>query len=120
MPAYNGIIAPRLYVQTSSTGPPVGLVPQSVFDERAVDDESARARDLFYALWTPDLFMERVKANGDWTLFNPDAAPGLADVHGAAFKALYERYEQEGRGKTVKAQELWFAILDAQIETGTP
>ena len=83
-------------------------------------DESARARDLFYALWTPDLFMERVKANGDWTLFNPDTAPGLADVHGAAFKALYERYEQEGRGKTVKAQALWMTILESMVETGTP
>jgi ribonucleotide reductase alpha subunit len=83
--------------------------------------EEERARDLFYALWIPDLFMERVDANGDWTLFCPNEAPGLADAVGDDFKALYERYESEGRGKkTVKAQELWFHILDSQIETGTP
>jgi len=83
--------------------------------------EEERARDLFYALWVPDLFMERVDANGDWTLFCPNEAPGLADVVGDAFRALYERYEAEGRGrKTVKAQKLWFQILDSQIETGTP
>lgn len=83
--------------------------------------EEARARDLFYALWIPDLFMERVDANGDWTLFCPNEAPGLADVVGDEFKALYERYEAEGRGRrTVKAQKLWFQILDSQIETGTP
>ena len=83
--------------------------------------EESRARDLFYALWVPDLFMERVDANGDWTLFCPNEAPGLADVVGDEFKALYERYEAEGRGKkTVKAQKLWFQVLDSQIETGTP
>lgn len=83
--------------------------------------EEERARDLFYALWVPDLFMERVDANGDWTLFCPNEAPGLADAVGDEFKALYERYEAEGRGrKTVKAQTLWFQILDSQIETGTP
>jgi ribonucleoside-diphosphate reductase alpha subunit len=83
--------------------------------------EEERARDLFYALWIPDLFMERVDANGDWTLFCPNEAPGLQDAVGADFKALYERYEAEGRGrKVVKAQELWFRILDSQIETGTP
>lgn len=83
--------------------------------------EEERARDLFYALWVPDLFMERVDANGVWTLFCPAEAPGLADVVGADFKALYERYEAEGRGrKTVSAQKLWFQILDSQIETGTP
>ena len=83
--------------------------------------EEERARDLFYALWIPDLFMERVDSNGDWTLFCPDEAPGLADAVGDEFKALYERYEAEGRGKrTVKAQTLWFHILDSQIETGTP
>jgi ribonucleotide reductase alpha subunit len=83
--------------------------------------EEERARDLFYGLWIPDLFMERVDANGDWTLFCPNEAPGLADAVGADFKALYERYEAEGRGKkTVKAQYLWFRILDSQIETGTP
>lgn len=83
--------------------------------------EEERARDLFYALWIPDLFMERVDSNGDWTLFCPNEAPGLADVVGDEFKALYERYEREGLGKkTVKAQTLWFQILESQIETGTP
>lgn len=83
--------------------------------------EEERARDLFYAMWVPDLFMERVDANGDWTLFCPNEAPGLADAVGDEFKALYERYEAEGRGrKSVKAQKLWFQILDSQIETGTP
>jgi ribonucleoside-diphosphate reductase alpha subunit len=83
--------------------------------------EEERARDLFYALWIPDLFMERVESGGDWTLFCPNEAPGLADVWGDKFKELYERYEQEGRGrKTVKAQKLWFQILDSQMETGTP
>ncbi|WP_332733649.1 ribonucleoside-diphosphate reductase subunit alpha [Flavihumibacter sp.] len=83
--------------------------------------EELRARDLFYALWIPDLFMKRVEENGDWTLFCPNEAPGLQDCFGEAFEKLYERYEQEGRGrKTIKAQELWFAVLDAQIETGTP
>lgn len=83
--------------------------------------EEERARDLFYGLWVPDLFMERVDAGGDWTLFCPNEAPGLADAVGPAFKTLYERYEAEGRGRrTVKAQDLWFRILDSQIETGTP
>jgi len=83
--------------------------------------EEERARDLFYAMWVPDLFMERVDTNADWTLFCPSEAPGLADVVGDEFKALYERYEREGRGrKTVNAQKLWFHILDSQIETGTP
>lgn len=83
--------------------------------------EEERARDLFYGLWIPDLFMERVEAGGNWTLFCPAEAPGLADVWGAEFKALYERYEAEGRGrKTIPAQDLWFQILTTQIETGTP
>ncbi|MBC6109662.1 ribonucleoside-diphosphate reductase subunit alpha [Pedobacter fastidiosus] len=83
--------------------------------------EEMRARDLFYALWINDLFMQRVKDNGEWTLFCPHEAPGLADCFGAEFEALYTKYEAEGRGrKTIKAQELWFAILDSQIETGTP
>jgi ribonucleoside-diphosphate reductase alpha chain len=83
--------------------------------------EEMRARDLFYALWVSDLFMKRVEANEDWSLFCPHEAPGLADCWGAEFVALYERYEREGRArKTVKAQELWFAVLDAQVETGTP
>ena len=89
--------------------------------KRNTGSEEERARDLFYALWVPDLFMERVDAGGDWTLFCPNEAPGLADVVGEEFKALYERYEAEGRGrKTVKAQKLWFTILESQIETGTP
>ncbi len=83
--------------------------------------EEERARDLFYAIWMNDLFMERVESGGDWTLFCPAEAPGLADVYGAEFKALYERYETEGRGRrSIPAQKLWFKILDAQIETGTP
>ena len=83
--------------------------------------EELRARDLFYALWIPDLFMERVESNGDWTLMSPDECPGLYEAYGDEFKALYEKYEREGRGrKTVKAQDLWFEVLEAQIETGTP
>ena len=83
--------------------------------------EEIRARDLFYALWMPDLFMKRVEANGNWSLFCPNEAPGLSDTHGDAFEKLYEQYEATGKArKTVKAQDLWFAILDAQIETGTP
>jgi ribonucleoside-diphosphate reductase alpha chain len=83
--------------------------------------EEERARDLFYALWISDLFMKRVEADAEWTLFCPSEAPGLADCYGAAFNELYTRYEQEGRGrKTVRAQELWFRILDTQMETGTP
>ena len=83
--------------------------------------EEMRARDLFYALWVSDLFMRRVEENGSWSLFCPNEAPGLADCFGAEFEALYERYEKEGRArKTVKAQDLWFAVLDAQVETGTP
>lgn len=83
--------------------------------------EEERARDLFYALWIPDLFMERVETGGTWTLFCPSEAPGLADVWGDEFKALYEKYEAEGKGKkTIEAQKLWFKILDSQIETGTP
>jgi len=83
--------------------------------------EEERARDLFYALWVSDLFMERVEADGDWSLFCPSEAPGLSDVYGPAFNALYTRYEAEGRArKVVKAQKLWFQILDTQMETGTP
>lgn len=83
--------------------------------------EEMRARDLFYALWVCDLFMKRVEEDGKWSLFCPNEAPGLQDVFGAEFEALYAKYEAEGRArKTIKAQELWFAILDAQIETGTP
>ena len=83
--------------------------------------EEQRARDLFYALWTPDLFMKRVEEGADWTLMCPNECPGLADCHGAEFEALYTKYEQEGKGrKTIPAQELWFAILESQTETGTP
>jgi ribonucleoside-diphosphate reductase alpha chain len=83
--------------------------------------EEMRARDLFYALWVSDLFMQRVEANEDWSLFCPHEAPGLADCWGKEFEKLYTQYEKEGRArKVVKAQELWFAILDSQVETGTP
>jgi len=83
--------------------------------------EEMRARDLFYALWVSDLFMQRVEANEDWSLFCPHEAPGLADCWGKEFEDLYTKYEREGRArKVIKAQELWFAVLDAQVETGTP
>jgi ribonucleotide reductase alpha subunit len=84
-------------------------------------DEEMKARDLFYALWVPDLFMERVKENGKWSLFCPNEFPGLSDVYGDAFKELYEKYESSpNERKTVNARDLWFKILDAQMETGTP
>jgi ribonucleotide reductase alpha subunit len=84
-------------------------------------DEEMKARDLFYALWVPDLFMERVKTGGTWTLMCPDECPGLADVYGDAFRTLYTSYESAGKGrKTMPARDLWFQILDAQMETGTP
>ena len=83
--------------------------------------EEMRARDLFYALWIPDLFMQRVEENGSWSLMCPNECPGLADVYGNDFVALYEKYEREGKArKTIKAQDLWFEILESQIETGTP
>lgn len=83
--------------------------------------EERRARDLFYALWVPDLFMKRVEKNGTWSLFCPNEAPGLADCWGEEFEALYDKYEREGRArKTIKARELWAAVLDSQTETGTP
>ena len=83
--------------------------------------EEQRARDLFYALWIPDLFMKRVEENGDWTLMCPNECPGLPDTHSKEFEKLYKKYESEGKGrKTIKAQELWFKILESQIETGTP
>lgn len=83
--------------------------------------EEQRARDLFYALWIPDLFMKRVKENGEWTLMCPNECPGMSDVYGEEFEALYHKYESEGKGrKTIKAQDLWFKILESQIETGTP
>jgi ribonucleotide reductase alpha subunit len=84
-------------------------------------DEELRARDLFYALWIPDLFMKRVNENGNWSLFCPDVCPGLSDLYGDEFELKYEMYEQQGLAKkTVKARDLWFAILDSQMETGTP
>jgi ribonucleoside-diphosphate reductase alpha chain len=83
--------------------------------------EEMRARDLFYAMWIPDLFMRRVEQNGDWTLMCPNECPGLGDNWGEKFETLYEKYEQEGKGRrTIKAQDLWFRILESQIETGTP
>ena len=83
--------------------------------------EEMRARDLFTALWIPDLFMKRVEAEGDWSLMCPNECPGLSDCHSAEFEALYTKYESEGRyRKQIKARELWAAIIEAQIETGNP
>jgi len=83
--------------------------------------EEVRARDLFYALWIPDLFMKRVQENGEWTLMCPNECPGLSEVYGDEFEALYEHYERENKGReTVRAQKLWYAILEAQTETGNP
>ncbi|RKP24752.1 ribonucleoside-diphosphate reductase large chain [Syncephalis pseudoplumigaleata] len=83
--------------------------------------EEARARDLFYALWIPDLFMQRVEQNGDWSLMCPHECPGLQDRYGDEFVQLYESYERQGKArKTIKAQKLWAAIIDAQTETGIP
>ena len=88
---------------------------------RNTGKDENRARDLFYGLWIPDLFMKRVETHGKWTLFDPHTAPGLSDTYGDEFEKLYEKYEKEGRGvKTVQAHDLWFTILDSQIETGTP
>tara|TARA_R110002072_G_scaffold64203_7_gene159899 strand:+ start:62449 stop:64809 length:2361 start_codon:yes stop_codon:yes gene_type:complete len=83
--------------------------------------EDQRARDLFYALWIPDLFMKRVEADGMWSLFCPHECPGLSDTYGAEFEALYTKYEEEGKAKkVVRAQDLWFQVLESQIETGSP
>ena len=83
--------------------------------------EEVRARDLFYALWIPDLFMQRVKDNGTWTLMCPNECPGLSDCWGEEFEKLYTKYESEGKGReTIKAQELWYKIIESQIETGNP
>ena len=83
--------------------------------------EEMRARDLFYAMWTPDLFMQRVEDNGDWSFFCPNECPGLQDVYGAEFKAMYEDYERRGMAReTVPARVVWDKIVEAQIETGTP
>jgi ribonucleoside-diphosphate reductase alpha subunit len=83
-------------------------------------DEEARCRDLFTALWIPDLFMKRVEQKSHWTLMCPNECPGLSDCYGDKFDQLYEQYEQEGRGKRVQAVDVWMAILKSQIETGTP
>ena len=89
--------------------------------KKNVGKDEIRSRDLFYALWIPDLFMKRVEADGQWSLFCPREAPGLADCHGAEFEKLYLSYEKEGRArKVIKAQDLWFHILEIQIETGSP
>merc|ERR1719316_1408814 len=89
--------------------------------------EEQRARDLFYAMWIPDLFMRRVQEGGNWTLFCPNATMDietgktLQDMWGEEFEATYERLEQDGKGRqTIKAQQLWFKVLEAQMETGTP
>jgi len=83
--------------------------------------EELRARDLFYAMWIPDLFMQRVEENGEWSLFCPNEAPGLHECYGGEFEALYHKYEAEGKArKVIKAQDLWFSILERQIESGTP
>ncbi len=83
--------------------------------------EEMRARDLFYALWIPDLFMKRVKEDGEWTLMDPNECPGLSDCHSEEFEKLYMKYESEKRGrKTIKARDLWQKITESQIETGTP
>lgn len=80
-----------------------------------------RARDLFYALWIPDLFMKRVEQDGEWSLFCPRECPGLSDCWGDKFETLYENYEKEGKArKVIKARHLWFHILESQTETGTP
>ena len=96
-----------------------------VFDfldmKKNTGNEERRARDLFYALWIPDLFMERVESDGSWSLFCPHECPGLADCYGEEFKNLYEYYEKENKAKKViRAQDLWFSILESQIETGSP
>ena len=83
--------------------------------------EELRARDLFYAMWIPDLFMKRVEATDSWSLLCPHECPGLADTYGDEFEAWYTQYERDGKArKTVKAQDRWFAIMESQIETGTP
>lgn len=88
---------------------------------RNTGEEKQRARDLFYAIWMPDLFMQRVESDQHWTLMCPDECPGLADVYGDEFKTLYEKYETEGRGrKKIRAQDLWMTLIESQIETGMP
>lgn len=83
--------------------------------------DEQRARDLFYAMWMPDLFMKRVEEDGPWTLMCPHECPGLPETYGVEFEKLYTRYEREGKGrKTIRAQDLWFAVLESQVETGSP
>ena len=87
----------------------------------ATGKEESRARDLFYALWVPDLFMKRVEEGGDWSLFCPDECPGLLDCYGKEFDEKYLQYERGGKArKTLPAQQLWLKIVEAQMETGTP
>eukprot|EP00762_Andalucia_godoyi_P005704 ANDGO_06409.mRNA.1 Ribonucleoside-diphosphate reductase large subunit len=89
--------------------------------KKGTGKEEMRARDLFYAMWIPDLFMKRVEANATWSLFCPHECPGLYESWGSTFETLYEKYEAAGKARrVVKAQELWFAILESQMETGTP
>jgi ribonucleoside-diphosphate reductase alpha subunit len=89
--------------------------------KRNTGDENSKARDLFYGLWIPDLFMERVEKQESWSLFCPHQCPGLNDVYGDAYRTLYEKYEAEGKAtKVVQARDLWFQILNSQMETGTP
>jgi ribonucleoside-diphosphate reductase alpha subunit len=83
-------------------------------------DDEARCRDLFSAMWIPDLFMERVESNSNWTLMCPNECPGLSDVYGDEFNTLYESYESQGLGRSIPAYDIWMAILKSQIETGTP
>ncbi len=98
-----------------------GDIYQFIDARKSHGAEDERARDLFYALWIPDLFMKRVKEEGDWCLMCPDECPGLGDVYGDEFEKLYQKYENEGKyKKKIKALDLWLAIIDAQIETGTP
>ncbi len=98
-----------------------GDIYQFIDARKSHGAEDERARDLFYALWIPDLFMKRVKEEADWCLMCPDECPGLGDVYGEEFEKLYQKYENEGKyKKKIKALDLWLAIIDAQIETGTP
>jgi len=83
-------------------------------------NENERARDVYTGLWVPSLFMERVRDDGHWTLMCPQTCPGLDSSYGVDFDSLYTRYEREGRGERIRARKLWFAILNSQIETGTP
>jgi len=92
--------------------------PRNLLTTESCTVLQVRARDLFYGLWVNDLFMRRVEANAEWSLFCPNEAPGLAECWGEAFDALYQKFEREGRAKrTIKAQQLWFAILEAQVST---